>query len=224
MTTVEAPDGSARRRFENLHDELRKRICLLDYLPNTRLREEALATEFGVSRTPLRRVLVRLESEGLLKAVHGVGTIVTDVDIKELKQVYRLRMELTELVGNLSPVPVESIDLTKFENFLERGQALIKSPDFRVFAQLNMDFSHASFRLTENIPLREISERLYYQTSRIWMKSTPHMGLQEESEIFCQEISSVLQALAIGDLSAVGHIRRSHISMSFTRLWRFEYG
>ncbi|MEZ5475956.1 MAG: GntR family transcriptional regulator [Thiolinea sp.] len=58
---------------------MRRRICLLDYPPNTRLREEDLASEFGVSRTPLRRVLGHLESEGLVKSVrcrhdcHGCG-------------------------------------------------------------------------------------------------------------------------------------------------------
>lgn len=222
MTKVEASDGAARQRFDHLHDELRMRICLLDYLPNTRLREEALAAEFGVSRTPLRRVLARLESEGLLTAKHGVGTIVTDVDIKELRQVYQLRMELAEMIGKLSPVPVESIDLGAFRDFLERGHALIEKPNLRQFSQLNMEFSHAVFCLTESMPLREISERLYYQTARIWIKSIPRMGLVAESKAFYQEIDNVLQALSIGDLSAVGHIRRSHLSMNFTRLWNLS--
>lgn len=224
MAKIEAANGAARQRFDDLYDELRKRICLLDYLPNTRLREEALAAEFGVSRTPLRRVLVRLESEGLLTAKHGVGTIVTDVNIKELKQAYQLRMELAELIGKLSPVPLESIDIEYFEQLSERGKALIKNPDLRDFSQLNMDFSHAVFSLTDSMPLREVSERLYYQTARIWIKSIPHMDPIEESKVFCQEIDGVLQALLVGDLSAVGYIRRSHISMSFTRLWRFEFG
>ena len=219
-----ASQGIARKRFEDLHDELRKRICLLDYPPSTRLREAELAAEFGVSRTPLRRVLTRLESEGLLKAVHGVGTIVTDVDIKALQQVYQLRMEMAELIGTLAPIAVKDIDMPAFHQLLERGQALVKRPTLREFSELNMDFVHAVFRLTDNKPLREVSERLYYQTARIWIKSIPHMDLAAEAEIFCQEIQSVLQALSIGDLSAVGHIQRTHISMSFTRLWHFDIG
>jgi DNA-binding GntR family transcriptional regulator len=222
MSKIEASQGGARKRFEDLYDELRKRICLLDYLPNTRLREEALAAEFGVSRTPLRRVLVRLESEGLLTAKHGVGTIVTDVNIKELKQVYQLRMELAELIGKLSPIPVECIDIGLFEQLSARGKALISNPNLRDFSQLNMDFSHAVFNLTDSLPLREMSERLYYQTARIWIKSIPHMDIAVESQAFLQEIDNVLQALKISDLSAVGHIRRSHLSMSYTRLWHFE--
>lgn len=224
MTKVEASDGPARQRFDNLHDEIRKRICLLDYLPNTRLREEELAAEFGVSRTPLRRVLVRLESEGLLNAKHGVGTIVTDVDIKELKQVYQLRMELAELIGKLSPIPKETIDLDEYKCFLARCYNLIEKPDLREFSQLNMDFTHAVFRLTESMPLREISERLFYQTARIWVKSIPQLGLVEESKAVYREIDNVLEALSIGDLAAVGLIRRSHLSMGFTRLWELECG
>ena len=95
--------SNAAARFQRLHAELRARICLLDYPPGTRLSEETLAAEFGTSRTPLRRVLARLEDEGLLTSRHGVGTLVTDVDLAEMAQVYALRLELAQLAGQLSP-------------------------------------------------------------------------------------------------------------------------
>ena len=99
---AERPSSPARERFERIYRTLRDRICLLDYPPGTRLSEEELADEFATSRTPIRRVLARLEIEGLVKARHGVGTIVTDIDIEELTQVYHLRMELAVLIGRLS--------------------------------------------------------------------------------------------------------------------------
>ena len=74
--------GGSRERIERIYAVLRKRICLLDYAPGERLREETLADEFDVSRTPIRRVLARLEDEGLVRSVHGVGTIVPDIDVK----------------------------------------------------------------------------------------------------------------------------------------------
>ena len=52
--------------------------------PDQRLSKETLAEELGVSRTPLRHFLGRLGSEGLLRSVQSVGTIVTDIDIEEL--------------------------------------------------------------------------------------------------------------------------------------------
>jgi DNA-binding GntR family transcriptional regulator len=74
--------------------------------------------------------------------------------------------------------------------------------------------------LTGNEPLREISERLYYKTARIWLKSAADMNLAEEVAIFRREVADLLAAVEIGDLAVVGHIRRSHISMSYTRLKR----
>ena len=210
--------SAARERFQRLHKTLRSRICLLDYPPGTRLSEEALALEFGVSRTPLRRVLARLEAEGLLMSVQSVGTIVTDVEIEALTQVYQLRMELAELIGKLSPVPPSAETIALFRHLLERSHDLKEKPDPRAFAELNMETFHALLRLTASDPLRDISERLYYQTTRIWLKSIPKMSLGDEITIFSREIADLLAAIEISDLEAVGHIRRSHISMSFTRL------
>jgi len=81
-----------------------------------------------------------------------------------------------------------------------------------------MDFLHLLLDLTENEPFREISERLYYRTTRIWIRSVSKMNFAEEIEIFRREVADVLAAVELGDLGAIGHIRRSHISMSFRRL------
>lgn len=213
-------ESAARQRFQRLYETLRDRICLLDYPPGARLGEEALAAEFGISRTPLRRVLGRLESEGLVKSVQGVGTLVTDVDIDALAQVYELRMELAELIGRLSPVAPDADTVALFRALYERGQTLMAEPDPRAFARLNMDFFQTLMQLTRSEPFRSTSARLYYQTSRIWLKSIPHLDLAEEVAIFADEIADILAAVELGDQNAAGHIRRAHISMSFTRLKR----
>lgn len=201
-----------------LYNELRSRICLLDYAPGTRLSEEVLAAEFGTSRTPLRRVLARLEDEGLVQSVHGVGTIVTDVDIEEMLHVYDLRMELAQLVGSLSPVPVTAEILAEMADFSARGNALISAPNARGFAELNMAFFHFGLTLCSNRALRDMSERLYYKTARIWLKSISRMDLIAEVDIFCREIDETQIALENGDTYAAALIRRAHISMCVQRL------
>jgi len=221
---VETPEiaPSARDRFERMHAMIRNRICLLDYAPGTRLSEESLAAELGVSRTPLRRVLVRLEAEGLLHSVHGVGTFVTDVDINELTQTYQLRLELAELTGKLSAVTPDEALWAEFRALSARSKALILDPDPRRFAELNMEFFLVLLRLTANEPLREISERLFFQTARIWLKSVfaSKIDLADEVDIFDREIHDILRALEIGDLHAASLIQRAHISMSFERMRR----
>ncbi|WP_303616642.1 GntR family transcriptional regulator [Mariluticola halotolerans] len=215
---TEVRTSIARERFMRLSYTLRDRICMLDYPPGKCLSEETLAAEFGVSRTPLRRALGWLESQGLLTSVQGVGTIVTDIEIDSLAQVYQLRMELDQLLGTLSPVPPTTETIGQFQQLFERSCALVFAPDARGFGRLNIDFFHALMRLTDNEPLRDISERLFYQASRIWLKSLPHMNLAHELAIFSREIADIMAAVEVGDLSAAGHIRRSHISMGFIRL------
>jgi DNA-binding GntR family transcriptional regulator len=212
--------GGARNRFVRMHHEIRNRICLLDYTPGERLSEETLAAEFGVSRTPLRRVLGRLESEGLLRSMHGVGTFVTDVDIAQLAQTYRLRMELAELIGKLDPVVPTPALLGEFRVLSKRSKALLAEPGARPFAQLNMDYFLTLLKLTENEPLKAISERLYFQTTRIWLKSVfaSLIDLRDEVAIFDGEIHDVLRAVEMHDLRAAALIQRAHVSMSFVRM------
>ena len=221
---LERPLSMSRERFERIYKAIRDRICLLEYEPGMRLGEEELAREFNVSRTPIRRVLSRLEGEGLLESRHGVGTFVTDVDIDALAQVYRLRMELAELIGKLDPIPRSEADVERVRALLVRCDQLLKKPDAKAYARLNMDFFQELSAMIGNAPLREISERLYYLTTRIWLKSVPHLNLPDEIEVFRREMADILQAMAVGDLEAVGHIRRSHISMSVKRMKRYPDG
>jgi DNA-binding GntR family transcriptional regulator len=216
-------DEGARGRFDRMYQTLRTRICLLDYAPGERLREEDLAKEFGVSRTPVRRVLVKLEAESLLRSVHGVGTIVTDIDVNALAQVYELRIELAELVGKLAPVTVDDALIARFREIRERCDGMVRKGDPRDFSRINMDFFHLFNSLTANEPLRQVSERLYYQTARIWLKTASRLRgyeqlLNNEFVIFQREVADIAEAVEHGDLAAAGHVRRAHIAMSFSRI------
>ncbi|PDQ22987.1 GntR family transcriptional regulator [Mesorhizobium sanjuanii] len=211
---------SARERSERIYLILRDRICLLDYAPGSHLSEEELAQEFEISRTPVRRVLTRLESEGLVQSVHGVGTIVTDVNVEELQQVYHLRLELALLIGKLTPIPRTAADLDRIRALIEQCDTDMREPDQRAFLRLNRDFFYELSAMTGNQPLREISERLYFQVSRVVLKMMPQLGLVEEFTAFRREMEEVLAAAEIGDWDSIGHIRRAHISMSFRRMMR----
>lgn len=211
---------SVRVRHKAMHREIRNRISLLDYPPGMRLSEKELAEEFGTSRTPLRRVLARLEDEGLVKSVHGVGTFVTDVDIEEFRQVYYLRLELVELTGRLDPVPPDEALFSRLDSLIARSAQMRGSDDPRAFTQLDMDVFQTLLGLTANEPLREVMERLFYQTKRIWLKSAiaARLDLTEEFQVFHRELEDIRNALVLGDLEAAAYFQRAHISMSFKRL------
>ena len=110
-----------------------------------------------------------------------------------------------------------------FRSVLERCARLVERHDAREFARINMEFFHLLNSLTANEPLREISERLYYQTTRIWLKTASRLGqyeelLMDEIRIFHREVADIADAVEVGDLQVIGFIRRAHISMSFQRL------
>lgn len=208
----------ARDRLARLHGEMRERICLMDWAPGTRLSEGDIAAEYGVSRTPIRRVLARLEDEGLVQSLHGVGTLVTDPGPEELAQTYALREELAELVGRLSPVVVGEAQRAEMAAFVARGEALAAAPDAREFARLNMAYFGFGLSLTGNAVLREVAERLYYRTARVWLRQIAALDLAEECAVFLAELRETERALSVGDPMAAALVRRAHISMSVRRL------
>jgi Transcriptional regulators len=147
---------------------------------------------------------------------------VTDVEISELAQTYRLRTELAELTGKLDPIALSPALLASLQALSARSKALLRAPDPRCFAELNMEFFQTLLQLTGNEPLRAISERLYFQTTRIWLKSVvaSKIELKDEVIVFDREIDDILRALHVGDLHAAALIQRAHISMSFARMRR----
>ncbi|MBT9383776.1 GntR family transcriptional regulator [Pseudooceanicola sp. CBS1P-1] len=221
MPLTEDAPPSARDRADALEEELRDRICLLDYPPGMRLAETELAEEFGISRTPLRRVLARLEAAGLLVSVHGVGTFVTDLRDEELDQIYRLRLELAQLAATLDPVPPDAALLARFRDIGARAGALTPDPACqRAFARLIMDFVLAQKALSANVPLMDFATHLYFQTARIWLHSlqASALDLTEEMTLFAREVAQVTAALEAGDLQAAALLHRAHVSLSWTRI------
>lgn len=217
---LEARASPARLRLKALHGELRARICLLHYPPGMRLSELALAAEFGVSRTPIRAALSRLELEGLVEIRHGVGSFVTVIDPEELREVYALRMRLAELIGDLDPRPRGPSDLGRLRALGSRLERLRAAPDDTEFARINMAFQQELSSAIGNRALRELGENLYYRTARFFLQSVPHLDLLEEIDIFASEIAEITAAMERADMRAVGFIRRNHIARSYHRLGR----
>lgn len=207
--------GQPRRPgADDIYRELRDRIALLTYEPGAMLGETALAEEFGVSRTPIRQALQHLESEGLVVTRRGVGTMVTTLDLPYLRAVYTLRLKLIDVIGDLSPGRVAGADLGPLEAILAAAEAMGSSAertDMRELARLYVDFNRELSRAIGNRPLREIADRLFYQTSRVWLQLAPDLDHAAEVEYVVDEMRRVHAALERGDMREVAAVRREHM-------------
>ena len=200
--------------------ELRNRICTNRYPPGTVLNESELAVEFGLSRTPIRSVLQKLNHDGLVETRNGVGTFVSEVNNRTAEDLYRLRMKLAELIGDFSASVDPTVHIPKFESLLQRAGKLGAKPDFEAIGQINVAVADAIADLTESAALRELTTLLYFRTARIWHKTIPDLNWDEECTLIKAELNEILRALRMGDVAGVGFIRRNFIAMASSRLQR----
>ena len=128
----------ARNRFDHLYKIIRERICLLVYPPGSKLYEDRLAEEFEVSKSPIRRVLARLEADGLVEVVHGVGVIVVDLSDDELKHAYQLRTGLLDMFGRMA---IEHVPKNVISQFKE-ADALLTADGAEMSAEDLSRFKH----------------------------------------------------------------------------------
>ncbi len=206
-----------RIELDHIHEILRDRICLLEYRPGAIIREGELALEFDISRTPIREVLQRLENAGLVEIRNGVGTIVSERTLVEIKQIYQIRLRLAALIGDMTPNTCRPEDIATFEPLLERAHAVVKNFDAREYWHIDHEVHFAIGRLIGNAPLNEMWDRYYFQIASFWYQVIEAEPL-DVSRSLVRELEDVREAMIRNDVSAVGYIERNYISYGFDRV------
>jgi DNA-binding GntR family transcriptional regulator len=209
-----------RVRLDGIHRVLRDRICFFEYPPGALLSETRLAAEFGVSRTPIRQALQRLEFERLVDVRDGVGTIVTGVDFVALRSVYALRLRITELIGDFSPAPMPEEAVADVVYLIQRAIKQREEPDVRAFWRIENDRHRLINALIGNEALRELHDRLFIQTARVWYGIVENMWT-EAIEALTDELVELHRAIHSGDMRAVGLVSRNYVSYSVARFDRY---
>jgi len=185
----------------DIYFELRRRICLLDYQPGTRLNERVLASEFNISRTPMRSILQKLEHNGLISSQHGNGTIVTSIDLKSMRDIYIVRMRLMDAVGDSSPIPWDQAVLEEMRGLVARCDVLLVKHDKREFALVLLHLHTILHGLVNNPVLKEINETLFFQSARFWFLLLDRVDFRVQVGDLREEIRMLQQSLDIGDVT-----------------------
>lgn len=130
---------------------LRERIFTGRYRPGDSLRQERLAAELRIGRTPTREALRLLEQEGLVQAAKGRGARVVARDARRLIAACDVRAVLDGLAASLAAARPGRRDwLPYLDRTLAAQRRLIEEPDARGYAQLAADFHVAIRHMSDN--------------------------------------------------------------------------
>lgn len=118
--------GNSRPSSEQVFEALAHRISRSQMAPGERLAEEALSREFGVSRTPVREALRRLEQAGLVDRLEHGRYAVRALDLARIDELYTVRIVLEELSVSLA-APV--VDTPEFRRLLADARVAVENGD-----------------------------------------------------------------------------------------------
>ncbi len=149
-------------KAEAVYGEIRRRILSGVLEPSAPLNQEALAPEFGVSVTPVREAVRRLEAEGLVRFQAHKSVIVAPLSRDELRDIYDLRVKLDPYAASLATVNVTDKELDEIE---QRARAPVSDDPLEQVA-LNHVFHRSIYSRSGNALLTEILDRLWERTDR----------------------------------------------------------
>lgn len=210
MTTATSSEWDKPTKSQ-IQKDLRERIILLDLPPGTRLREEHLATEYGLSRTPIRQVLFQLEFEGLVEVVEGAGARVSAIDFKSLRDVWSVRLKIGELVADFVRLPASEAAIAAVRAVRSDLAAVRESRSVRDLGASYNRYHEAMLSIVDNKALTRIHDLLYVQTARMWMQFLPEMDLDREIDIMAEEVEQTLEALEGDSGKRLAEIRTDHM-------------
>jgi DNA-binding GntR family transcriptional regulator len=186
-----------------------------EFRPGDRLVESELAERFGVSRTPVREALQRLETQGVLSR-DGRSLIVSSLDHDQLGELYVVRAELEGLAARLAAQHAAPEEVRVLWEMIRKDRDLVDRPD--MLARTNKRFHRQLHLASHNRYLIQQLDMVHRAMALVANTSlaVPGRGLQS-----IDEHEAVVRAIGARDGDAAEAALREHISRAFeTRLLR----
>ena len=183
------------------------------YKPGDRLVESDLADRFGVSRTPIREALQRLETQSLLTR-DGRSLIVASLDHTQMAELYVVRGELEGLAARLAARHATPEEIRVLKDMVQADRKLLGDPSA---------LSRANKRFHKQIHLASHNRFLVQQLDLVHrsmaLLATTSLAAEGRGDDALAEHDSIVEAIAAGDGDAADKALREHISKAFvTRL------
>lgn len=189
---------------ETLRDAIRKGILE----PGERLMEVQLADELGISRTPVREAIRKLEQEGYVIMMPRRGTYVSDISTNDVKEIFEIRSALESLATGLAARRIEPDELETLQNLLIEIEGYIAKNDIEKIVETDIKFHGLLYKVSRNERLVNIINNLKEQLARFRTLSMSYPGRLQET---LEEHSEMVEAIANGDVSAARDAAEHHM-------------
>jgi DNA-binding GntR family transcriptional regulator len=215
--------GERRALVDKLAATIQARVLSGELASGTRLRQEALAEEFGVSRTPVREALRKLQASGLVELRPNRGALVRGLSAREIRDAYEVRAELEGLAAELAAVRIRQEQLDRLREAQALfGDALEHTVRARADSHEPRDEEIARWGRANDLFHQVIQEaagndvlvRTLGHLHRSFPRDLSRIVLRESTALLrdnVQEHAAVLAALERGDAATARELMARHV-------------
>ena len=192
---------------ETLRDAIRKGILK----PGERLMEIQLAEELGVSRTPVREAIRKLELEGYVIMMPRRGTYVANLSIRDVNEVFEIRTSLDSLASGLAAERITDEELERLQRLLVRISEYVETNDMEKIVETDTEFHDLLYQASRNTRLVGIIFNLREQLTRF---RTTSMAFPGRLAATLEEHRRIVEAIAQGDVKEAQAAAEYHMEKS----------
>lgn len=208
----------ARRPLsDEIYEALVSELISLRIPPDEKLSVDVLARQFGVSQTPIRAALIRLETEGLVVRKHNTGFSAAPLpSSKDFEEAYVMRLLLEPEAARLAAQHARASEIKTLESLGHRMEELVSEDahgNYGRFALLDGQFHAHIAQMSDNQLLQRTLESLYAHMHLFRLRY--HASVAEEA---IKEHLAIIEAISSHDSDAARQAMSIHIQASHTRM------
>lgn len=171
---------------------LRQAILTGDLKPGERLMEIHLADKLGVSRTPIREAIRKLELEGLVTMIPRRGAEVAQITEKSMMDVLEVRRAMDALCTELACVRISEEEIAALSKACEAFEEAVDGKDIKIIAKADVAFHDIIVQATGNLRLvqliNNLSEQMYRYRFEYLKDTSCHQSLIAEHRVIYDSI------------------------------------
>ena len=171
---------------------LRQAILRGELQPGERLLEIHLADKLGVSRTPIREAIRKLELEGLVLMIPRKGAVVAEITEKSLRDVLEVRRALEELAMKLACERILDEEIEELKEAAKEFENALKTGDVTVYAEADVKFHDIIYRTTDN---QRLIQLLYNLREQMYRYRVEYLKRDDSHDTLLAEHQYIIETL-----------------------------